>query len=205
MQATVLWCYIKRGKGKGITTAVETSLYAKLEEIAPLIDYVVTWIVDIKAVNAEKHFTYTKRNNKLILDNFKRLLQYDTTVWARAIAVPAIHTEQDVKDFAALLSGHASVQQKMLVPFHQYGEEKYRNFSLECPYQKMTAANPSWIEKMSNYLELPERCGVKWLWVDKLEAIVVYTTLQSFLWFGPIYFGLNFASIPLVSVKFLLT
>lgn len=67
---------------RGLTTALETCLYApaiELDAVIPLVDH---FLVDIKLIDAQRHLQWTGKDNVLILNNFRHLAEqhHDITV-----------------------------------------------------------------------------------------------------------------------------
>ena len=64
---------LRKAKAAGLHTAVETSGAAPEEAFAPLLTLVDLWLWDVKELEAEKHFAYTKRQLAPILANLRRV------------------------------------------------------------------------------------------------------------------------------------
>ena len=64
---------LKKAKGRGISTTLETCLYASQAVLESVIPHVDHFLVDIKIWDAQKHRQYTGRDNASILENFRIL------------------------------------------------------------------------------------------------------------------------------------
>ena len=64
---------LKRIKEKGITTAVDTSGYVPFESIEKTLEYTDIYLYDVKSIDESLHKKYVGKDNKLILDNLKKL------------------------------------------------------------------------------------------------------------------------------------
>ena len=100
------------------------------DRIIPYIDYV---LFDMKHWNAEKHKNGTGVSNELILANLKHAVQLQKTVLPRIPVIPNFNNSpEDAANFARLLR-EIGIDQCQLLPFHQFGENKYN--LLDKPYE----------------------------------------------------------------------
>ncbi len=82
-----------------ISVAVETSLNVPYENVAPLVDLVDYWIVDIKDMNGDIYYAYTKNSISWMKKNLKHLVK-KVPAEKLICRVPLIHgfnTEEDVE------------------------------------------------------------------------------------------------------------
>jgi len=120
-------------KELGIHTAIETNgLSPRLGE---LFDYLDCLMIDCKHYDAEKHRAVTGMGNRQLFNNLRRAADYGLPV---ALRIPLIggfnDSEKDRQGFARLfrelgLQDKATIE---LLPYHEYGKDKYRSLSL--PY-----------------------------------------------------------------------
>ncbi|MEW6230641.1 MAG: glycyl-radical enzyme activating protein, partial [Bacillota bacterium] len=120
-----------RCREQGIRTALDTCgcvPWSVLEEVLPLTDL---FLYDLKGVDPQKHREWTGVGNETILDNLIRL------TWSRAghvrIRVPLIpgfnDGDDDLRKMAKFLS-RIPVQGLDVLPYHSFGEAKYRALGL---------------------------------------------------------------------------
>ena len=112
---------------KGRHTAVETCGFAEWPVFEKLADDVNLFLYDLKHMDPVEHQRLTGGDNRLILENARRLAQ---TGRALAIRLPLIAGINDsvrnleaTADFVLSLPG---VQRIDLLPYHRLGEPKYR-------------------------------------------------------------------------------
>ena len=119
-------------KEEGLHTCCETTGYASsdvFERMLPLIDYV---FFDMKHWDAQQHIAGTGVSNSLPLANMKIALQMKKTVLPRIPVIPGYNDSIiDALEFAALLQ-NLNFKECQLLPFHQFGENKYH--LLDQPY-----------------------------------------------------------------------
>ena len=122
----------------GVHTAIETTAYASpavFARIASRLDYL---LIDMKHYDDKKHRDGTGVGNSRIMQNMRWAIENGKEVLPRIPVIPGFNnTPDDAAGFAAslLAVGAARVQ---LLPFHQFGEKKYR--FLTRPYAYSGAA-----------------------------------------------------------------
>ncbi|MBE6701408.1 MAG: glycyl-radical enzyme activating protein [Ruminococcaceae bacterium] len=113
-------------KKYGINTAIETTLSTPFFMIEPLIEYIDTFLVDIKHMNSEKHEKFTTMKNELILQNAQRVSQLAKNFVVRVPVIPGFNdTEEEIKDIANFASTLHGVKEINLLPYHRLGYDKY--------------------------------------------------------------------------------
>lgn len=117
---------------EGIHTAVDTALHVPWSVVERILPVTSLFLVDIKAMNSQRHKELTQFGNERILENFEKLLKTDKEIWVRVPFVPEANADEMpliaeyLKDVAAK---RVSVE---VIPFHNYASGKYR--SLGMPY-----------------------------------------------------------------------
>jgi pyruvate formate lyase activating enzyme len=116
---------LKACKERGWHTAIETTGLTTPEVIADVFPYVDLALTDIKAINPAVHQANTGINNTQILENLLRI-SFLTKVIVRIPVIPGVNDNMDeihqIAEFARLMS---SVDTIHLLPYHEYGENKY--------------------------------------------------------------------------------
>ena len=115
-------------KEAGVSTAIDTAgnvPYAAFEAINPNVDI---YLYDIKAVDEVLHKALTGVSNRLILDNFIRLLRDGKRVIVRIPYIPGGNT-QDMENIACFLRDHYSGEAELLA-YHRLGESKIKLIGL---------------------------------------------------------------------------
>jgi pyruvate formate lyase activating enzyme len=139
-------------KTMGIHTALDTNgtLGDRLsDEDLEVIDLV---LLDIKALDAEKHKALTGADNTATLAFARRLAERKRPVWLRYVVVPGLTDDMNeitrIAEFAGALG---NIQRVDVLPFHQMGRFKWKKLGI--PYALETTSPPD--------QELIERvCGV---------------------------------------------
>lgn len=117
---------LKECKKNGIHTAVDTAGHVPYEYFERIIPCTDLFLYDIKCRNSEKHKKYTGVGNELILENLKKLLASEKSVWIRIPVIPTVNdTEEDMQKIKALLKDYPMPEKIELLPYHAMGEHKY--------------------------------------------------------------------------------
>lgn len=132
MQFDAVKEFLSRLKESGIHTAIETNgINARLPELFPLVDYL---IMDCKHYDLEKHRVVTGISNALTHKNIALAI---TAGKHPALRIPLIGgfnaSPADAEGFAKLfnelgLPGNGTLE---LLPYHEFGKEKYKSCGLE--------------------------------------------------------------------------
>lgn len=110
---------------KGIHTAVDTSGYAKTEDLIGIADYTDLFLYDIKHMNDSEHVKYTGVSNKLILKNIKALIEKGSKVWIRIPVIPKINDSVDNMLQTAEFVKSLGIRDVFLLKYHDIFVGKY--------------------------------------------------------------------------------
>lgn len=109
-------------KKKGISTAIETSLFLFDAEILKSIDYIMA---DFKIFDGEEHKRFTGASNAVIKENFRKLDALHTPFVVRTPIIPGINnTKEEISAISAYLKTLDNIQNYELLPYHPLGVSK---------------------------------------------------------------------------------
>jgi len=132
MQVDFLLEILKKCKENGIHTAVDTAGNVKWEAFERILPYTDLFLYDIKIMDNEEHKKYTGVENNLILENLKKLLKSDISVWVRVPVIPSVNDSEDemmkIKNF---FEENGYPEKIELLPYHAMGEHKYEALGIE--------------------------------------------------------------------------
>ena len=119
---------------EGISVVVDTSGYAKTENFAKVLPYAELFLYDLKMMDEELHKKYTGVSNEQILKNLKYLSDHGAKVELRMIMIKGVNMNKGQIDAAAdwLLENQIKVTGITLLPYHDFGRDKYRRLNREC-------------------------------------------------------------------------
>ena len=117
---------LKACKENGIHTAVDTAGCVPFEYFERILPCTDLFLYDVKCFDNEKHKQYTGVGNELILENLKRLLATDKSVWIRIPIIPTVNdTEEEIRSIRSFLLSCGTPEKVELLPYHAMGEHKY--------------------------------------------------------------------------------
>jgi len=129
------------GKAKvaGLHTAVETSGAATEKVFAPLLPLVDLWLWDVKELEAEKHFAYTKRQLAPILANLRRVNDAISaeparkrSIVLRCPMIPGINDgAKEIEAIGRLADSLSAVTEVHVAPYIPYGIDKAHRLGLK--------------------------------------------------------------------------
>ena len=112
-------------KEEGLHTCCETTGFLKTELFAKIIEQVDYILFDMKHWNSKKHKEGTGIYNELILSNMTYAVKVGKKVLPRIPVIPGFNDSlEDAIQFAATLR-NIGITTCQLLPFHQFGENKY--------------------------------------------------------------------------------
>lgn len=158
MQADLLLELIKKLKAKGIHTAIETTLFTKIENIEKLYPYLDLFITDCKNWNEEVHKNKTGVSNKIIIENLKDVAKNSKDHLVRIPVIPDFnYSKEDALEFAKLFK-EIGVEKVELLPFHQYGKGKYEAYGISYEYSDKKALKD---DDLAEMIEVFKSQGIK--------------------------------------------
>lgn len=92
-------------KAEGIHTAIETALHVPWKNVESVLNTVDLVFADLKIADSARHKQYTGVDNRLILDNLRRLTDAHPHVIVRIPLIPFVNdTVEDMSRFGEILS-----------------------------------------------------------------------------------------------------
>ena len=125
-QADFLEALLRSSRERGLSTALDTTLYARpevVERLLPLVDF---WLVDLKHMDSAEHRRLTGVPNERILENLRLLASRGARIFARIPLVPGFNDDRENLEAAAeFLRGlEGAVEEVDLLPYHKGGVHK---------------------------------------------------------------------------------
>jgi pyruvate formate lyase activating enzyme len=134
LQAAFAAALLRELRRRFLHTAIETCGYARPEALLSVVEHCDLVYFDVKFVDPETHAKLTGVRNDVILENLERVAKR-TPVVVRIPVVPGC-TDQDLNirrttELVARLD--PNVQRIELLPYHNFGEPKYRRLGRQYP------------------------------------------------------------------------
>ena len=109
----------------GIHTAIETCGYYSYEILKRLAKWTDLFLYDIKHLDDLKHVHGIGFSNKLILNNFRKLIKNGASVIVRIPVIPGFNaTKEDMRLICQFLSKIDGSKEIHLLPYHRLGDSK---------------------------------------------------------------------------------
>lgn len=117
-------------KEAGVSTAVDTSGYCKIEDLDRVLPYTDIFLFDLKLADCQRHEEWTGVSNERILQNFeylteiRRTIRPDLGLWVRTPVVPgATDDEENIRALARIVRDRADRWE--LCTFNNLCRDKY--------------------------------------------------------------------------------
>lgn len=152
---------LKACRENGYNTAVDTSGYSQAVNYKKIIPYTDLFLFDLKHPDDEKHLKYTGVSNKLIISNFKYLIESGKEIMVRIPVIPGFNDDmQSLNDFSELLtkSSAGNLKKICLLPYHRIGASKYKRFGIP---RRMDEVKPPSHERMKELKAYFAETGIK--------------------------------------------
>ena len=151
MQLDFAVALLKSCKQKGLHTAIETTGFASPAVFQQVIEHLDLLLFDIKHWDEETHRMFTGVSNLPILANMKYAIGEGKEVLPRLPVIPGVNAAlEDAMGFVRRLK-EVGANKVQLLPFHQFGENKYHMLGREYDFAKEPALHP---EDLTDYQQV---------------------------------------------------
>lgn len=150
-QADFLVSLLKGLKGQGLHVALDTTGYApweKYELVLPMVDLV---LFDIKHFDPARHLEYTGLDNRLILENGKKIAGRVKT-WLRMPLIPGINDSEEMIAALADTALDWDVEKVSILPYHEGGRSKAEQAGMKYPMPEVTPPDDDRLEEITNMM-----------------------------------------------------
>jgi pyruvate formate lyase activating enzyme len=145
---------LSAARSRGIDTALETSGHCRWEDLQDACGYLDQVFYDVKSADAAAHKEQVGVGNELILGNLRKLCERfpDLPVVVRTPIIPGFNDSPgDVGAIARLVNDLPGSPRHELLPYHGFGQPKYRRLGKEYPLCEL---EPPSEERMARLREL---------------------------------------------------
>lgn len=159
MQIDFMIELFRKAKELGINTTIDTSgapftreepFFSKFNE---LMKYTDLLLVDIKHIDDEEHKILTGHSNRNILDMAEYLSEIQKPVWIRHVLVPERNdSDKWLKKLNDFISKLNNVKKVEVLPYHTFGEYKWKELELEYPLAGIDPPSKERIENANQIL-----------------------------------------------------
>jgi pyruvate formate lyase activating enzyme len=133
-QADFAAAILRKCKTRGLHTVVETAGHVSWPQIEKVLPFTDLFLYDVKHMDPEKHREHVGADNRLILDNLRKLVTWKKNVVVCVPLVPGFNdTATEVAAIAHFVAG-LSIRKINLLPYHRFGEGKYHLLGRRCQF-----------------------------------------------------------------------
>lgn len=138
---------------EGLSVFIDTCGFAPYEKYEKILPYVDTFLYDIKAMDSAIHQEWTGVENGLILENLKKLSAAGANIYIRIPTIGGVNADEGFMQqvIAFLKENNIHPAQVNLLPYHNYGRNKYASLAKE--YDDASMQVPT-NEQMEQFKEL---------------------------------------------------
>jgi pyruvate formate lyase activating enzyme len=153
---------LKAARSRGIDTALETSGHCRWQDLEDVCGHADQVFYDVKTMDPAKHEDQVGVGNARILRNLRQLCERfpDLPIVVRTPIIPGFNdSPEEVAAIAAFIAGLPGSRRYELLPYHGFGEPKYRRLGKEYPLCGLEAPTE---ERMARLREVAgaERGGI---------------------------------------------
>ncbi|MEE8808747.1 MAG: glycyl-radical enzyme activating protein [Lactimicrobium sp.] len=130
---------LKAANEDGINTCCETTGACDQKTFVDVITHVDYVLMDLKHYDARKHKQYTGVSNENILANMKAAIAMGKDVLPRIPVIPGFNASLDDARGLCEALKQVGAQRCQLLPFHQFGENKYAMLGKAYAYENVKA------------------------------------------------------------------
>lgn len=154
LQQDILTELVNRLYNKAINMAIETSGYFEFEEVEDILEKLDLIFVDIKHMNDSKHKMFTGISNKKILDNITRFNKVNDNIVVRIPLIVGVNADKEnIIETAKFVKAHIKNPKIELLPYHNFGDEKYEALGIEKPSKEFIRPTSEMINKLKNLIK----------------------------------------------------
>ena len=142
----------------GISLAIETCGVFEFARLAPVLAKMDLIFYDFKHIDPAVHRKYTGMDNRLILENLPRVAALGVPLVVRIPVVPGFNGDDGtLASMFRWLRENVPDAALELLPYHRFGEEKYRQLGRDLPPERFTVPSP---EDMDRWRAMAEAAGL---------------------------------------------
>ena len=156
MQAPFATRFLQRLQRLGVRCAIETAGDAPASRLLPLAKACDEVLFDLKIMEPERAREIVNMNLPRVLDNLRMLVEEGVQVIPRLPLIPGYTLTRENMQRSLTLLADLGIHQVHLLPFHLYGEPKYRLLGQSWSMKDVPAPSAQTIAKMR---EMAENAG----------------------------------------------
>lgn len=153
LQWKFVYRLFEKCKKEGISTALDTCGYAQWNVLEKVLEVTDLVLYDVKHLDSKTHMEQTGVSNDLILENL-RLTVKKTKTWIRVPIIPGFNDSREHTRKIGELASKLHVDKVSLLPYHEYGVQKYEMLGRSYPLRNMPKLNGEYVKELKELIEL---------------------------------------------------
>lgn len=139
-------------KAMGLKTAIETSGHGNTKQLLKIGQLCDEVLFDFKIMDPQRAKTVIGINLELVLDNFRQLVKQGTNVIPRLPLIPGYTLDLINTDRVINFLRPFNISEIHLLPFHQYGANKYQTLGMEYLLEDVPVPSKSEVESIRQHV-----------------------------------------------------
>ncbi|MCH3963906.1 MAG: glycyl-radical enzyme activating protein [Clostridium sp.] len=138
----------------GISVAIDTCGVVPPDNYKRILPYTDLFLYDLKLIDPQMHKKYTGVSNDLILENLKLISSHEGKINLRLILINDVNADDEsICGISSWLEEqNISIESINLLPYHDFGRDKYHNLNRECT-QNFKKPGDERINEIKQYFE----------------------------------------------------
>lgn len=128
---------LKKCHQNNITTAIETCGNIPWKNFGKIIDYTDYYLFDIKHLDPDEHKKLTGLDNKLILENLKKLSKKTDNIILRIPLIPGYNDDENNIKKIGELAVNLNIKEVNILPYHRLGIGKYKIMNKQYMFENL--------------------------------------------------------------------
>ena len=119
---------------RGISVAIDTCGVVSQKNLSRVLPYADLFLYDLKFIDSQLHQQYTGASNIKVLNNLKFLSDHHARIILRLILLRDLNDTDEIlqRTLAWIDENQIRVEEVSLLPYHDFGRDKYRKLNREC-------------------------------------------------------------------------
>lgn len=146
---------MRRCREQGIHTAMESGLYAGMEQIEAVLLHLDALFADLKVMDHDMHRRVTGVDNRLILDNIRAINagSFSGSLHIRIPVIPGINDdEENLRAAVRFCDPLEKVKEIELLPYHRLGLATYRNLRREYRLKEILPPTEERMQELQTFM-----------------------------------------------------
>ncbi len=151
---------LEAARARGIDTAIETTGYAHWADLEKVCRHANQVFYDVKCLDPDRHREGTGVENPRILENLRRLCEAfpELPVVVRTPVIPGFNDAPEaIRAIARFVAGLPRPVRYELLPYHRFGEPKYRELGRALPMPDVAPPSPARMAELERVADAARR------------------------------------------------